>query len=260
MPVVAARTPSDCFDAAIEAARIALEHQTPVMLLSDGYLANGSEPWRLPDVADLPSIEVEYATSFNMMNEDGEEIFWPFKRDEDLKRPIALPGTPGLMHRIGGIEKADGSGNVSYDPENHERMVHLRDQRIASIPVPDAVLEPDSTGDADLLVVGWGSTWGAIAGACRRVHAAGETVDHVHLTHLNPLPANLGDLLGSYRRILVPELNLGQLVKVLRAEYLVDARPLSKVKGQPFTAGEVEHAINEVIAELGGASNGEEPG
>ena len=258
MPVVAARTPSGCFDVAIEAARIALEHQTPVMLLSDGYLANGSEPWRLPEVADLPAIEVEYATDFNMVDEDGEEHFWPFKRDEDLKRPIALPGTPGLMHRLGGIEKADGSGNVSYDPENHERMVHLRDRRIASIPVPDAVLEEGSVGDADLLVVGWGSTWGAITGAGRRVRAVGGRVDHVHLTHLNPMPANLGEMLRSYRRVLVPELNLGQLVKVLRAEYLVDARPLSKVKGQPFTAGEIEHAISEALAELGEASDGEE--
>ena len=257
MPVVAAKTPSDCFDVAIEAARIALEHQTPVMLLSDGYLANGSEPWRLPDVSDLPSIEVEYATTFNMLDEDGNEVFWPYLRDENLKRPIALPGTPDLMHRIGGIEKEDGSGNVSYEPENHERMVHLRNDRIASIPVPDAVLEPDSGGDADLLIVGWGSTWGAIAGACRRVRASGGRVDHVHLTHLNPLPANLGDLLHSYRRVVVPELNLGQLVKVLRAEYLVDAQLLSKVKGQPFTAGEVEYAVSEVLTELSATGNTE---
>ena len=258
IPVVAARTPSDCFDVAIEAARIALEHQTPVMLLSDGYLANGSEPWRLPDVADLPTIEVEYATEFNMVNEDGEEVFWPFKRDDDLKRPVALPGTPGLMHRIGGIEKADGSGNVSYDPENHEHMVHLRDRRNATLPEPDDEQEEGSAGDADLLVVGWGSTWGAITGACRRIRATGGRVDHAHLTHLNPLPGNLGDLLRSYRRVLVPELNLGQLVKVLRAEYLVDARPLSKVKGQPFTAGEVEHAIAEAISEMDGALSSEE--
>lgn len=257
MPVLAPRTPSDCFDVAIEAARIALEHQTPVLLLSDGYLANGSEPWRLPDVTELPSIEVEHATEFNMVNEDGQEVFWPYLRDEDLKRPIALPGTPGLMHRIGGIEKEDGTGNVSYDPENHERMVKLRHERIASITIPDATLEEGSAGNADLLVVGWGSTWGAITGACRRIRSAGGHVDHVHLTHLNPLPVNLGELLHRYRRVLVPELNLGQLVRLLRSEYLVDAQSLSKVKGQPFTAGEVQHAISEVLGELVVGMNGE---
>ena len=256
MPIVAARTPADCFDTAIEAARIALVHQTPVMLLSDGYLASGSEPWRLPDVAYLPNIDVEFATTFNMVNEDGEESFWPYLRDENLNRPIALPGTPGLMHRIGGIEKDDGTGNVSYDPDNHERMVRLRHERVASIPIPDAALEEGSTGNADLLMVGWGSTWGAITGACRRVRSTGGEVDHVHLTHLNPLPANLGDLLRSYQRVLVPELNLGQLVRILRAEYLVDARPLSKVKGQPFTAGEIQFAIIEDINEFSGSPDG----
>ena len=252
MPIVAARTPSDCFDMAIEAARIALVHQTPVMFLSDGYLANGSEPWRLPEVDDLPTIEVRYATEFNMVDEDGNGTFWPYLRGEDGNRPIALPGTPDLMHRIGGIEKEDGSGNVSYDPDNHEHMVRLRNDRIASIPVPDAELEEGSGDDADLLVVGWGSTWGAITGAVRRVRVAGGRVDHVHLTHLNPLPANLGDLLRSYQRVLVPELNLGQLVRILRAEYLVDAQSLSKVKGQPFTAGEIQFAITEALDGLAG--------
>jgi len=250
MPIVAARTPSDCFHVAIEAARIALTYHTPVLLLSDGYLANGSEPWRLPDVADLEPIEVEYATEFNQTNEDGEGVFWPYLRDENLVRPIALPGTPELMHRIGGIEKEDGSGNVSYDPDNHELMVRLRDRRIASIPVPDVEVEGDA--DADLLVVGWGSTWGAITGAVRRVRAGGLKVASAHLTHLYPLPANLGDLLGSYERVLVPELNLGQLVRILRAEYLVDAEPLTKMKGQPFTAGEVQHAILERLDGMGG--------
>ena len=250
MPIVAARTPTDCFHVAIEAARIALTYHTPVLLLSDGYLANGSEPWRLPDVADLEPIEVEYATEFNQTNEDGEGVFWPYLRDENLVRPIALPGTPELMHRIGGIEKEDGSGNVSYDPDNHELMVRLRDRRIASIPVPDVEVEGDA--DADLLVVGWGSTWGAITGAVRRVRAGGLKVASAHLTHLYPLPANLGDLLGSYERVLVPELNLGQLVRILRAEYLVDAEPLTKMKGQPFTAGEVQHAILERLDSMGG--------
>ena len=260
MPIVAARTPSDCFDMAIEAARIALVHQTPVMFLSDGYLANGSEPWRLPEVDDLPTIEVRYATEFNMVDEDGNGTFWPFLRGEDGNRPIALPGTPDLMHRIGGIEKEDGSGNVSYDPENHEHMVRLRNDRIASIPVPEAELEEGSGDDADLLVVGWGSTWGAITGAVRRVRVAGGRVDHVHLTHLNPLPANLGDLLRSYQRVLVPELNLGQLVRILRAEYLVDAQPLSKVKGQPFTAGEIQFAITEALDGLAGVTGQNQEG
>ena len=260
MPIVAARTPSDCFDMAIEAARIALVHQTPVMFLSDGYLANGSEPWRLPEVDDLPTIEVRYATEFNMVDEDGNGTFWPYLRGEDGNRPIALPGTPDLMHRIGGIEKEDGSGNVSYDPENHEHMVRLRNDRIASIPVPEAELEEGSGDDADLLVVGWGSTWGAITGAVRRVRVAGGRVDHVHLTHLNPLPANLGDLLRSYQRVLVPELNLGQLVRILRAEYLVDAQSLSKVRGQPFTAGEIQFAITEALDGLAGVTGQNQEG
>ena len=260
MPIVAARTPSDCFDMAIEAARIALVHQTPVMFLSDGYLANGSEPWRLPEVDDLPTIEVRYATEFNMVDEDGNGTFWPYLRGEDGNRPSALPGTPDLMHRIGGIEKEDGSGNVSYDPENHEHMVRLRNDRIASIPVPEAELEEGSGDDADLLVVGWGSTWGAITGAVRRVRVAGGRVDYVHLTHLNPLPANLGDLLRSYQRVLVPELNLGQLVRILRAEYLVDAQSLSKVKGQPFTAGEIQFAITEALDGLAGITGQNQEG
>jgi 2-oxoglutarate ferredoxin oxidoreductase subunit alpha len=250
VPILAARTPADCFNIAIEAARIALTHQTPVILLSDGYLANGSEPWRLPEVADLASIDVVHATEFNQTNEDGEGVFWPYLRDENLNRPLALPGTPDLMHRIGGIEKEDGTGNVSYSPENHELMVHLRHKRIASIPVPDA--EVDGDADADLLIVGWGSTWGAITGAVRRIRTAGRKVAHVHLTHLNPLPANLGDLLRSHRRVMVPEMNLGQLSRILRAEFLVDAEVLSKVKGQPFTAGEIQHAINQRLDELAG--------
>ena len=250
VPILAARTPADCFNMAIEAARIALTHQTPVILLSDGYLANGSEPWRLPEVADLAPIDVVHATEFNQTNEDGEGVFWPYLRDENLNRPLALPGTPDLMHRIGGIEKEDGTGNVSYSSENHELMVHLRHKRIASIPVPDA--EVDGDADADLLIVGWGSTWGAITGAVRRIRTAGRKVAHVHLTHLNPLPANLGDLLRSYRRVMVPEMNLGQLSRILRAEFLVDAEVLSKVKGQPFTAGEIQHAINQRLDELAG--------
>ncbi len=244
VPVVAPRNPSDCFFAAIEAARIALKYRTPVMLLSDGYLANGSEPWRLPSVSDLPDISTPFTTEPNHVEDDGTETFWPYARDpETLARPWALPGTPKLMHRIGGLEKADGSGNVSYDPANHDTMVRLRAAKIAGIAadIPDVEVEGDP--DAKLLVVGWGSTWGAIGGAIDRCAVRDLPVARIHLTHLNPLPANLGEVLRRYEQVLVPEMNLGQLSKVLRAEYLVDAKSLSKVRGAPFTAGEIERAI-----------------
>ncbi len=243
MPIVAAYSPSQCFDAAIEACRIALEYQTPVMLLSDGYLANGSEPWKLPDVESLPSINVTFATEPNQTNEDGEPVFWPFMRDEKLRRPWAIPGAEGMMHRVGGLEKADGSGNVSYDPANHGRMTELRQERIALIAddIPLTSVEGDPT--ASTAIVGWGSTWGAIRGATRRLIDAGNPVAHIHLTHLNPFPKDLGEVLSRYDRVLVPELNMGQLVRLLRAEFLVDAKPISKVMGQPFTAAELEDRI-----------------
>jgi len=245
LPVLAARSPSHCFELAIEAARIALTWRTPVILLSDGYLANGTEPWRLPDVASLPDLHVEFATEPNHMNPDGSEVFWPYERDPDtLARPWALPGTPDLMHRIGGLEKEEGSGNVSYDPANHERMVRIRAAKIAGI--ADHIPEAEVTGDVDdaeLVVVGWGSTWGAIDGAASRVRRSGHRVAQVHLTHLNPLPRNLGDVLRRYPRVVVPELNLGQLSRELRAEYLVDARSVTRVRGLPFTAAELELAI-----------------
>jgi 2-oxoglutarate ferredoxin oxidoreductase subunit alpha len=245
LPVLAARSPSHCFELAIEAARIALTWRTPVILLSDGYLANGTEPWRLPDVASLPDLRVEFAREPNHMNPDGSEVFWPYERDPDtLARPWALPGTPELMHRIGGLEKEEGSGNVSYDPANHERMVRIRAAKIAGI--ADHIPEAEVTGDVDdaeLLVVGWGSTWGAIDGATTRVRRRGHRVAHVNLTHLNPLPRNLGDVLHRYPRVVVPELNLGQLSRELRAEYLVDARSVTRVRGLPFTAAELELAI-----------------
>ncbi len=247
LPVLAARTPTDCFDQAIEASRIAIEHRTPVMLLTDGYLANSSEPWLLPDVDELEPIRVEFASGFNKVDEDGNEVFWPYLRDEKLARPWAIPGTPDLMHRIGGLEKEDGSGSVNYDSDNHAHMVGIRAERIARIPVPDVEVTGDP--DGDLVVVGWGSTWGAIAGAVRRVCGMGQSVAHVHLTHLNPLPANLGEVLRGFEKVLVPEMNLGQLVRLLRDEYLVDARPVSKVSGQPFTAGELQQII---LGELGG--------
>jgi 2-oxoglutarate ferredoxin oxidoreductase subunit alpha len=248
VPIVAAKNPSDCFFAAIEAARIAIKYRTPVMLLSDGYLANGSEPWHLPDPTTLPDISSPFATVPNHVDDDGTEVFWPYARDpETLARPWAPPGTPGLMHRIGGLEKADGSGNVSYDPANHDHMVRVRAAKVAGIAsdVPEVELEGDD--DADLLVVGWGSTWGAIGGAVDRCHVRGLKVARIHLTHLNPLPRNLGDVLRRFDKVLVPEMNLGQLSRILRAEYLVDAQSLSKVRGAPFTAGEIERAIIEAL-------------
>jgi len=248
LPIVAPRSPADCFDVAIEAARLALKYRTPVLLLSDGYLANGAEPWRLPDVADLPDISVAFTTEPNGTDPDGNPVFWPYQRDEHLARPWAVPGTPGLEHRIGGLEKQDVTGNVSYDPDNHDRMVRLRAERIARIADDIPPVEVDGPEDGDLLVVGWGSTWGAIDGAVARAQARGHAVASAHLTHLNPFPANLGEVLARYPKVLVPELNLGQLSLLLRGTYLVDARSVTKVKGLPFTAGELERAINEELA------------
>ncbi|MCU1355334.1 MAG: 2-oxoacid:acceptor oxidoreductase, alpha subunit [Acidimicrobiales bacterium] len=245
IPIVAPYSPAQCFEAAIEAARIALKYRTPVLLLSDGYLANGSEPWRLPDVADLPDISVEFANEANHVDAEGEPEFWPYLRDPStLARPWAVPGTPGLEHRIGGIEKEDGTGNISYDPANHERMVHIRADKVAGIAadIPAVAVHGD-VDDGELLVVGWGSTWGAIDGAVNRCRAKGHKVAHTHLTHLNPFPTNLGDVLRRYPRVVVPELNLGQLSRLLRAEYLVDVRSVTKVQGVPFTAGELEVAL-----------------
>lgn len=242
LPIVAARSPSHCFDAAFEAVRLALKYRTPVILLTDGYLANGAEPWLLPDVDALPDISVPFADS---TNHDGE--FWPYLRDPDtLARPWAIPGTPGLMHRIGGLEKQDGTGNVNYDPANHELMVRIRAEKIARIATDISPLEVDGP-DADVLVLGWGSTWGAIQAAARRVRAQGKDVAHAHLVHLNPFPANLGEVLARYPKVLVPEMNLGQLSRLVRAEFLVDARSMTKVQGTPFKAGEIEAAILEML-------------
>ena len=249
LPVVAAYSPVHCFDAAIEAVRIALKYRTPVILLSDGYLANGSEPWRLPDISTLPDISVPFATEMNHIAADGTPEFWPYLRDpETLARPWAIPGTPGLMHRVGGIEKEDGTGNISYTPENHEKMVHLRAAKVAGIVKDIPLLEVHGDADADLLIVGWGSTWGAIGDAMRRVRASGHNVAWTHLVHLNPMPANLGDILANRRRILVPEMNSGQLCRELRARFLVDATSISKVQGVPFTAAELESAIRGALS------------
>lgn len=243
VPVLAPQSPSDCFDTAIEAARIALTHRTPVILLSDGYLANGAEPWAIPDVATMERIDVNFATTPN--GPDG--TFLPYLRDpETLDRPWAIPGTPGLEHRIGGLEKAAGTGAVSYDPDNHERMVHLRAEHIARIPVPPLTVD-DPSGQARVLVVGWGSTWGAITAAVRRVREQGHDIAQTHLRHLNPLPANLGEVLRGYHRVIVPEMNLGQLTMLLRSTYLVDARCWSKVRGMPLPLGELtDHLLTEI--------------
>jgi 2-oxoglutarate ferredoxin oxidoreductase subunit alpha len=262
VPIVAARTPSHCFWAAIEAVRIAVTYRTPVLLLSDGYLANGAEAWRLPDVGSLPDIEAGIATQPNHTDEDGQNVFWPYLRDErTLARPWALPGTPGLEHRIGGLEKVDGSGEVSYDPQNHEKMVHIRAAKVAGIAAgiaPVEVDDPDGIGWAPVLVLGWGSTFGAIATAVRRIRERGFEVAHAHLVHVNPFPPNLGEVLESYSSILVPEANLGQLVKLVRAEFLVDAKSLTKVQGVPFHAGEIEEAVLAMLGVDPGTSTDEE--
>ena len=243
VPVVAASTPAGCFEAAIEAVRIALTYRTPVYLLSDAYLANGSEPWRIPEVAELPDISTVFATEPN----DGAE-FLPYKRDpETLARPWAIPGTPGLEHRIGGLEKEDETGNVSYDPGNHDRMVRLRAAKVAGIAADIVELEVDDPNGADTLVVGWGSTYGAIVAAVQRVRATGRQVAHAHLHHLNPFPRNTGDVLRRYEKVLVPEINLGQLRLLLRAEYLVDAIGYDKVRGRPLQSAELADAITALV-------------
>ena len=253
LPIVAAQTPSDCFATAIEAVRLAIKYRTPVILLSDGYLANGAEPWRLPDLDALEPIDPEFASEPNHTDAEGNQTFWPYIRDpETLARPWAPPGLPGLEHRIGGLEKADGSGNVSYEGVNHERMVHLRRDKVARIAADIPPVEVnDESGDAQLLLVSWGSTYAAVFAGVKRVRARGMKAAHVHLRHLNPLPPNLGEVLARYTQVLVPEINLGQLSRILRAEYLVDAQTMSKMQGVPFRVGEIEAAIT---ALLGGKS------
>jgi len=244
VPVIAASTPGECFFAAIEASRIALKYRTPVFLLSDAYLANGSEPWLLPDVASLPDISVPFATEPNH-----EDEFWPYVRDETtLARQWAVPGTPGLEHRIGGLEKEDGTGNVSYDPDNHDHMVRLRARKVAGIAADIPELEVDHQEGADLLVLGWGGTYGPIGAAIRRVRREGLHVAQAHLKHLNPFPRNTGDVLRSYERVLIPEMNLGQLLKLVRAEFLVDAVGYNHVRGLPFRSDELAEAIRTTVA------------
>ena len=243
LPVVAVASPSDAFEATIEAARIALKYMTPVILLSDGYIGTSAEPWRLPDLDTLPDISVSFASEANA---DGE--FLPYLRNEKtLARPWAVPGTAGLEHRIGGLEKQDGTGNVSYNPANHEKMTMLREQKVARIAddIPEAVVDEDE--GAEVLVIGWGSSYGAILAGVRRVRAQGMKVARVHLRHLNPFPKNLGDVLARFDKVLVPELNRGHLWRLLRADFLVDAIRYSKVQGQPFKAAEIEAKLMETI-------------
>jgi 2-oxoglutarate ferredoxin oxidoreductase subunit alpha len=240
VPVLAACSPGDCFWVAIEASRVAIKYMVPVIVLSDGYLANGAEPWRVPSVDELPEIPARFRTD--------PVGFRPYAREpHTLARPWVVPGTPGLEHRVGGLEKQDGSGNISYDPLNHETMVRLRAAKVEAVAadVPDAVTAGDP--DGELLIVGWGSTFGAITAALRAQRAKGRRIGHVHLRYLNPLPKNLGEVLRRYRRVLVPELNMGQLVWVLRAKYLVDAVGYSKVQGKPFMQSEIESKIEEVM-------------
>jgi 2-oxoglutarate ferredoxin oxidoreductase subunit alpha len=249
LPIVAPQSPADCFDAAVEATRIAVTYRTPVMLLSDGYLANGSEPWRIPDTAELPAIDPAFTTEPNHVGKKGEPEFWPYLRDEEtLARPWAVPGTAGLEHRIGGLEKGDGHGNISYDPANHDLMVRTRAakvQRVAeSIPPLDV---DDPTGAARVLVLGWGSTYGPIGAAVRSVRKQGMAVAQAHLRHLNPFPRDLGDVLHRYDAVLVPEMNLGQLSLLLRAKYLVDVVGYNQVRGLPLRAAELADAITGLV-------------
>jgi 2-oxoglutarate ferredoxin oxidoreductase subunit alpha len=242
VPVIAASTPAECFDAALEAARIALKYRTPVYLLSDAYLANGSEPWLLPDVAALPAIDPGFTTE---APDDVE--FHPYTRDDTLARPWAIPGTPGLEHRIGGLEKQDVTGNVSYDPDNHDLMTRLRAQKVAGIASDIPELEVDDPEGADLLVLSWGGTFGPVAAGVRRARGGGGRVAHAHLHYLNPFPHNTGDVVRAYEKVLIPEINLGQLRKLIRAEFLVDATGFNLVRGLPFRAGEVQEAIEAML-------------
>ncbi|MFC6237150.1 2-oxoacid:acceptor oxidoreductase subunit alpha [Longivirga aurantiaca] len=250
VPIVAPRSPGDCFNAAMEAVRIAITYRTPVFLLSDGYVANGSEPWRIPDVDSLPDLRVPFATEHNHTNADGSTEFWPYLRDpETLARPWAVPGTKGLEHRIGGIEKADGIGNISYDADNHDRMVRLRQAKVDGITVPDLEVE-DPTGDARVLLLGWGSTFGPINAACQISRRAGASVAQAHLRHLNPFPANTAEVLRRYDKVVIPEMNLGQLALLIRGKYLVDAIAYNQVRGLPFRAEELAGVIKDVVASV----------
>ncbi|QDU76669.1 2-oxoglutarate oxidoreductase subunit KorA [Bremerella volcania] len=243
LPIIAARSPADCFDVAIEAWRIATRFMTPIVILTDGYIANGSEPWRIPNMADLPKIEVTHP---GPRSED-DPPFLAYQRNEELARPWAIPGTPGLMHRVGGLEKQDGTGNVSYDPQNHHHMVLTRAKKVANIAEAVPPQEVMGAESGKVLVVSWGGTYGSCRTAVARLQAQGQSVSHAHLRYLNPFPRNLGQLLGSFDKVLVPELNLGQLRMLLRDKYLVDAVGLNKVQGKPFTTTEIAEKIESML-------------
>jgi 2-oxoglutarate/2-oxoacid ferredoxin oxidoreductase subunit alpha len=241
VPVLAAATPGDCFWVALEASRIALKYMVPVIVLSDGYLANGAEPWRIPQLSDLPEIPVLFETN--------PDDFHPYRRNsETLARPWAVPGTPGLEHRLGGLEKQDVTGNVSYDPLNHEHMVRTRAAKVEAVVQDVADIVPEGDPEGDLLIVSWGSTYGSVTAAVKAQRAKGRKIGHAHLRYLNPLPKNLGELLKRYKKVLVPEMNMGQLITILRAKYLVDAKGLNKIQGKPFKQAEIENKIKEVIS------------
>jgi 2-oxoglutarate ferredoxin oxidoreductase subunit alpha len=244
MPVVSASTPSDCFPAVYEAVRIAVQHMTPVIFLSDGYIANGAEPWKFPQSADLKEIEV----TFKKALDEGDAKYMPYKRDEKLVRPWAVPGTPGLEHRIGGLEKEDITGNISYDPDNHEKMVKIRQEKVDRI----ADFIPLQTLDSgpelgDVLVLGWGSTYGSIKSAVLELQGRGHMVAHAHLRHMRPFPRNLGEILKNYKKVIIPEINNGQLIKIIRDQYLINAVGYNKIKGTPITRGELVAAISELL-------------
>lgn len=244
MPVIASSTPSDCFDVAFEAVRIAVQHMTPVILLSDGYIANGAEPWRFPTSADLKPIDVQFKKELA----EGEEKFMPYKRDEKLARPWAVPGTPGLEHRIGGLEKQDVTGNVNYEPENHQHMVNTRQAKVDKIAdyIPLQTLD-SGPEKGKVLVLGWGSTYGAIKSAVQELQEEGHAVSHAHIRYLRPFPKNLGEIIGNFEKVLIPEINNGQLIKIIRDQYLVDAKGYNKIMGVPITKGELVDAVRKML-------------
>jgi 2-oxoglutarate/2-oxoacid ferredoxin oxidoreductase subunit alpha len=243
MPIVAPSSPADCFAVALEAARIAVRYRTPVIVLSDTFLANSSEPWRVPEVDDLPVIDPNFATA----NGEG---FLPYARDDRLARPWAVPGSPGLVHRIGGLEREDLTGNISYEPENHEHMTHLRQAKVDGIAADIAPIEVDDpSGDAELLVLGWGSSLGTIRAAASRIRQGGGSVATAHIRHLNPFPPNIGEVVNAYDKVLIPEMNLGQLALLIRAKFLVDVKSFTKVQGLPIFAEELEREITRVLDE-----------
>ncbi len=246
--VLAPASPADCFNMVFEAIRLAISYMTPVFLLSDGYLGNGAEPWCLPDIDSLPKIEVQHPSGANSNGSNGTSTFLPYKRDDRLVRPWAIPGTPGLEHRIGGLEKEDVTGNVSYDPQNHEKMVHIRAKKIANIAEDIPELRVNGADDAELLVIGWGGTYGAIVTAVERAQRKGLSVASAHLRYLNPMPKNTGDVLKRYKKVLVPELNCGQLSVLLRSYFLVPTIGLNKVQGRPFLVSEIEERIASLLS------------